>query len=106
MGKVLIWLASGDLAKLRPGIVWGSKAAESGWVDEVRFVVFGAAEQTLVQDDELFEAVLAVQHTTFCKAVADDMQLTESLQAKGGDVVYVGMPIATAINEGWQVLVF
>jgi hypothetical protein len=106
MGRVLIWLASGDLDKLRPAIVWGTKASENGWVEEVRFVVFGAAEQALAKDDDLFESVLSVQHTTFCKAFADDMQLTDDLQAKGGAVVYVGVPIAEAINDGWQVLVF
>lgn len=106
MSKVLIWLASGDLDKLRPGILWGSKASENGWVDEVRFVVFGAAEQSLPQDDELFETVLAAQQTTFCKAVADGMNLTEGLEKKGAEVVYVGVPIADAIRDGWQVLVF
>jgi hypothetical protein len=106
MSKVLIWLASGDLEKLRPGIRWGSKASENGWVDEVRFVVFGAAEQALPKDDELFETVLAVQQTTFCKAVADGMDITDSLEKKGAEVVYVGVPIADAIKDGWQVLVF
>lgn len=106
MSKVLIWLASGDLEKLRPGILWGSKAAENGWVDEVRFVVFGAAEQTLPTDNDLFETVLSVQRTTFCKAVADGMGLTDGLEDKGAQVVYVGTPIAEAIKDGWQVLVF
>lgn len=106
MSKVLIWLASGDLEKLRPGILWGSKASENGWVDTVRFVVFGAAEQTLPTDDELFETVLNAQETTFCKAVADSMDLTDQLQRKGAQVEYVGVPIADAIKDGWQVLVF
>lgn len=106
MSKVLIWLASGDLDKLKPGILWGSKASENGWVDEVRFVVFGAAEETLHQDNELFETVLAAQQTTFCKAVADGMNITDTLEKKGAEVVFVGMPIADAINDGWQVLVF
>lgn len=106
MSKVLIWLASGDLDKLRPGIMWGTNAAERGWVDEVRFVVFGEAERTLPRDDELFESVLSLQQTTFCKAVSDGMGVTGSLQAKGAEVVYVGMPIAEAIKDGWEVLVF
>lgn len=106
MSKVLIWLASGDLEKLRPGIMWGTNAAERGWVDEVRFVVFGEAEKTLPLDDDLFEAVLSVQHTTFCKAVSDNMGVTTDLETKGAEVVYVGMPIAEAIAAGWQVLVF
>jgi hypothetical protein len=106
MTKVLIWLASGDLDKLRPGILWGTNAMGYGWVDEVRFVVFGEAERRLPEDDELFTQVLEAQGTVFCKAVADGMEITDRLEGKGATVQFVGAPIAQAMKEGWQVLVF
>lgn len=57
MSKVLIWLASGERSKLLPGVLWGTNAKRRGWVDEVRVVVFGDSEQTVMQDDELFSMV-------------------------------------------------
>lgn len=106
MHKVLIWLASGDLDKLRPGILWGTNAVKNGWMEEVRFVVFGEAEKVLPTDDALFSAVLEQQGTTFCKAVADTMHITDRLRGKGAQVEYVGAPIAECIHRDWQVLVF
>ena len=106
MTKVLIWLASGDLDKLRPGILWGTNATGYGWVDEVRFVVFGEAERRLPEDDELFTQVVGAQGSVFCKAVADGMEITDALERKGATVRFVGAPIAEAIKNGWHVLVF
>lgn len=106
MSKVLIWLASGERSKLLPGVLWGTNAKRRGWVDEVRVVVFGDSEQTVMQDDELFSMVQEIEDTQFCRHVAENQGTVEQLESKGANVVYVGEPIARAIDEGFTVITF
>jgi len=106
MSKVLIWLASGERSKLLPGILWGTNAKRRGWMDEVRVVVFGDSEQTVMQDDELFNMVQEIEGTMFCRHVAENQGTLEQLEQKGAEVVYVGEHIAKAISDGFTVITF
>lgn len=106
MSKVLIWLVSGERSKLLPGLLWGVNARRHGWVDEVRFVVFGDSEATVMHDEELFSMVQEVQGSLFCRHVAEQAGSVEKLEQMGADVVYVGEPIAEAIRDGYTVLTF
>lgn len=106
MSKVLIWLASGERSKLLPGILWGANAKRHGWVDEVRFVVFGDSEATVMNDEELFSMLHEAQGTLFCRHVAEQAGSVEQLEQMGARVVYVGEPIAEAIRDGFNVLTF
>ena len=106
MSKVLIWLASGDTDKLRPGVLWAVNAQKNGWVDEVRVVVFGPSEQALLHDDELFEQVQQINGSMYCRFVASNEQLVQPLEAKGANVIDVGEPIGRLIREGFEVITF
>lgn len=106
MTKVLIWLASGERGKLLPGILWGVNAKRYGWVDEVRFVVFGDSETTLMNDEELFGMVQEAGGSLFCRHVAEQSGTVEQLERMGADLVYVGEPIADALKDGFNVLTF
>ena len=105
MAKVLIWLASGDMDKLQPGILYGTNARKYDWVDDVQFVVFGESERLMLQHPETF-ALLQDNNTAYCKFVADDMGITQDLKEKGANVVYVGDYISNFIKEGYQVITF
>ena len=106
MAKVLIWLASGDREKLVPGILWGVNAKRNGWVDDVRVIVFGESEKTLIRDEELFGMVQEIEGTLFCRHVAEKEGTVEALEKRGANLTYVGEPIARAISEGYAVLTF
>ncbi|NNJ91225.1 MAG: hypothetical protein HKP55_06095 [Gammaproteobacteria bacterium] len=106
MSKVLIWLVSGDRAKLEPGILWGVNATNSGWVDEVRFVVFGESQKLLLEDQDLFEMVNEIQPSMFCLHLAESQNIKKDLEEKGANLIDVGEPIAEAIKEGFQVITF
>ena len=106
MAKVLIWLASGDKDKLMPGILYGTNAKKNGWVDDVKFVIFGESEKLFAEDDELFNMVSNEVEPVFCKFVSDEMKVSEKLEGKGAKVIYVGDYISKLIKEGYQVLTF
>lgn len=105
MAKVLIWLASGDIEKLQPGILYGTNARKYGWVDDVQFVVFGESERLMLEQPETFE-LLQDNNAAYCKFVADEMGITADLKAKGATIVYVGDYISNFIKDGYQVITF
>jgi hypothetical protein len=106
MSKILIWLASGEKSKLMPGILYGTNAKKYGWVEDVKFVVFGDSEKLLAEDDELFNMVPQDMEPVFCKFVSDEMKISEKLEKKGAKVIYVGDYISNLIKEGYQVITF
>lgn len=106
MTKVLMWLASGDRSKLMPGILWGVNAKRRGWVDEIRVIVFGDSERTLMNDEELFNMVQEIEGALFCRHVAETEGTVGDLEKRGANLAYVGEPIARAIAEGYTVLTF
>lgn len=105
MAKVLIWLASGDMEKLQPGILYGTNAKKYGWLDDVQFVVFGESERLMLTQPDAF-ATLQEQSTAYCKFVSDGMEITPRLEEKGANVIYVGDYISQFIKDGYQVLTF
>ena len=106
MAKVLIWLASGDKEKLMPGILYGTNAKKYGWVNDVKFVIFGESEKLFAEDDKLFNMVPNDVDPVFCKFVSDKMKVSDKLEEKGGKVIYVGDYISKLIKEGYQILTF
>ncbi|MGA1862842.1 hypothetical protein OWM07_08155 [Deferribacter thermophilus] len=106
MAKILIWLASGEKEKVKPGIIYGTNAKKYGWVDDVKFVVFGEAEKLMLEDDELFSKIQDSVETVYCKFVAEEMNITKDLESKGAKVIYVGEYISNLLKEGYQVLTF
>lgn len=106
MAKILIWLASGDIEKLKPGILYGINALKNDWVDDVKFVVFGESEKIIPEETNLFEALQNTEGTTYCKYVADEMGITEDLEKRGAKIEYVGDYISNLVKDGYQVLTF
>jgi len=105
MAKVLIWLASGEVEKLRPGILYGTNARKFGWLEDVQFVVFGESERLMLERQDLFE-LLQDNSTAYCKFVADDMEITPALEEMGAKVIFVGDYISNFIKQGYQVITF
>lgn len=105
MTKILIWLASGEMDKLLPGILYGTNARKHGWVDDVQFVVFGESERLMLDHPATFE-LLQNNNASYCKFVSDDMGITPALEEKGAKIIYVGDYISNLIKEGYQVITF
>ncbi|MGA1847540.1 hypothetical protein [Deferribacter abyssi] len=106
MAKILIWLSSNKKEILEPGITYGINAKKHGWVEDVKFVIFGQAEKLLLEDEELFNKLQEHAEPIFCKYIADQIGITENLKQKGAKIKYVGKYISNLINDGYEVLTF
>lgn len=106
MSKVLIWLASADVDKLKAGVLWATNAQRNQWVDEIRVVVFGPSERVVAEDEALFEQIQGFGGSMYCSHVAETEGLIEALETKGAQLVKVGEPIGRMIRDGYEVITF
>ena len=109
MAKTLIILSTAEKAKVITGLMYALNAAKHGWLDEVRVVFFGPAENLLAEDREVAELALALPesvHPTACRAIADREDLGAAIESAGIPLENVGPPISEMINAGWVPLVF
>lgn len=109
MAQTLIILSTAEKPKLMTGLMYALNAAKHGWLDEVRVVFFGPAENLLAEDREVADLALALRestHPTACRAIADRDGLGEAIEGRGIPLENVGPPISDYINSGWVPLVF
>ena len=107
--KVFVVIASADRRNvLEPGLLYPFNASTKGWMEEVKIIFFGSAEQVAVDDPEvrerIGEALDAGIPVLACKKCADEQGLTEALEAMGVDVIYVGEVMSELFKAGWASL--
>jgi len=108
--RILVILSTAEAGKARTGAMYAVNALRHGWVEDVKLVLFGPAEE-LVLTDEPLQALLddfrAMEETPVaCKFIADRDGLADRLGAMKIDVQYVGKLISDLIREGYVPLVW
>jgi hypothetical protein len=108
--NILVIISSSDVLKARTGIVYATNALKHGWVDDLRLVVFGPAEQVLAQEPVLQEALQTFmeqnQEVAACKAISDMAGVSQGLADLGLQVRYIGELVSRLIGEGYTPLVW
>lgn len=109
--KVFVVLSSGDReVALEVGLVYPFNAKKKGWMDEVKVIVFGPSQKVAANDVEvqgkIKELIGEGIEVLACKRCADEIGITEKLEAAGVKVVYVGSVISGLLKEGWASLTF
>jgi hypothetical protein len=75
----------------------------NGWWDKVTLIVWGATP-LLVSENEVIqgkikEAQEAGVHITACKACADQLGVTDTLEGLGVEVIYWGVPLTELLKN-------
>ncbi len=108
--KLLIIISSSDVAKAKTGLIYATNALKHGWVEEIKLVVFGPAEQVLVNDATLQEALHQFmeqnQEVAACKAISDMAEASDALASLGINVMYVGKYVSDLIKQGYTPMVW
>ena len=109
--KVLVVIASQDReVVLEPGLLYPFNAATKGWMEEVKVIFFGPSEKLAAADPEVQDRIKDVMEAGIqvmaCKKCSDGFGLTETLEALGVEVVYVGGVISELLKDGWASLTF
>ncbi len=109
--KVFVVVTSRDKeASAGVGLRYAFNAATKPWMDEVKIIVFGPAEELAAYDTEvqlkLKDCMKAGIEVLFCKACSDEYGITGMLEEAGFKVIYVGSVISQLLKDGWDSLTF
>ena len=79
-----------------------------GWWEKVTLIVWGASTKLVSEDDNIQklakEALEKGVHITACKACADELGVTETLEKLKIEVKYWGMPLTEILTNGEKLL--
>ncbi len=79
-----------------------------GWWDNVTLIVWGATPLLVSENDaiqaKVKEALDAGVHITACKACADQLGVTETLEGLGIEVIYWGVPLTELLKNNEKLI--
>ncbi len=107
--KLLVIIASSDREKVLTALMYARNTVKFGWLEDVKVMFFGPAENLLVSDEAVsHEAqILAdVVEPIACKFIADRDEISPQIEELGVTVDYVGTRIADLLKEGYVPMVW
>ncbi|MBT3314915.1 MAG: hypothetical protein HN390_09900 [Anaerolineae bacterium] len=108
--KILVIISTSDAGKARTGAMYALNTLKHGWMEEVKIVFFGPAQDLLLVDEELQKQVKEYQEieeaVVACKFISDRDEKSEQLNEFGVQVKYVGEMISNYIREGYVPMVW
>ena len=109
--KVFLVVSSGDREVVKwPALTYALNAKKRKWMDDVKVIIFGPAEELAARDSEIQAKLREVQEAGVevlaCKACSDDWNITDSIERAGFKVEYVGPIISQLLKDGWASLTF
>ena len=79
-----------------------------GWWEKVTLIIWGAPAKLVSEDDNIQklvkEAIEAGVHVTACKACADQLGVTETLENLNIEVKYWGIPLTEILTSEEKLL--
>ena len=108
--KILVIISTSDAGKAHTGAMYALNALKNGWMEEVKIILFGPAQDLLLEDAELQKMLKEYQEieeaVVACKFISDRDEKSEQLTEIGIQVEYVGEMISNYIHEGYVPMVW
>ncbi len=108
--KVVVIIGTAELAKAEAGLMYAVNATKYKWLDDVKLIFFGPAEDLLLADEDLQEMLREFHRhektAVACKFLAEREGSEAGLTAMGMEVSYVGEMISNLIKDGYTPMVW
>ena len=108
--RLVVILSTGEEAKARTGAMYAVNALKHGWMEDVKLIVFGPAQDLLIEGDELGalvrEFISMGEPAVACRVFAERDANDDALRGLGLDVEYVGPLISKHIRDGYVPMVW
>ncbi len=107
--KALVIISTGEVEKALTGLMWATNALRFGWMEDVRVIFFGPAQNLALEDDrvkEMAKGIAEAEKPIFCKFIADRDGNSEQLEQMGMDIQYVGSIISDFIKDGYVPMIW
>ena len=108
--KVLIIISTSDAGKAQTGAMYALNALKNGWMDGVKIILFGPAQDLLLEAENFRSLILEYQEieetVVACKFISNRDEKSEALDKIGIRVEYVGEMISNYIKDGYVPMVW
>ncbi len=107
---VVVWSSEDEMVAKRVVLPYVTNAKKKGWFKDVTLMVWGPSANTIATNKELQtllkDAKDAGVYIEACLACADAYGVTPTLENLGFDMKYIGVPLATYLKTGYNLLTF
>ena len=104
----ILWTNDSIITTEKMVFMYAINAMRYGWWENVTLIVWGATAK-LVAENERIQGLIAEArkngvYVTACKACADQLGVSESLEAHGIEVQYLGTPLTNVLKNDEKLL--
>jgi hypothetical protein len=104
----ILWTNADPVTSEKMVFMYGINGKRRGWWEEVTIIVWGGtvnlvSENQAIQD-LVEEAQLEGVHITACRACADQLGVTETLEDLDIEVIYWGEPLTRLLKDNEKLL--
>ncbi len=108
--RVVVIISTSEVEKARTGMMYAVNAVLKNWLEDVKLIFFGPAQELILEDvimkDFLIQFQEAGGNTTSCKFIADRDEIDKKTVSLGINVEYVGSMISDLIKEGYVPMIW
>jgi hypothetical protein len=99
----VLWTDDNPITAEKMVFMYTVNAMKFGWWEEVTLIVWGATAQLVSENADIQQLIRQAQEAgvtvTACKACADQLGVTEDLEALGIDVQYLGIALTNLLKS-------
>ncbi len=99
----VLWTDDHPITAEKMVFMYTVNAMKFGWWEEVTLIVWGATAQLVSENADIQQLIRKAQEAgvtvTACKACADQLGVTEDLEALGIDVQYLGIALTNLLKS-------
>jgi len=104
----LLWTNDNPITAEKMVFMYTVNSLIHGWWEKVTLIIWGAPTKLVSEDDNIQkmvkEALEAGVHITACKACADQLGVTETLEKLNIEVKYWGIPLTEILTSEEKLL--
>jgi hypothetical protein len=104
----VLWTNDNPITAEKMVFMYTINALKNGWWENITLIIWGAPTKLVSEDiaiqKRIKEALDAGVHITACKACADQLGVTETLENLNIEVKYWGVPLTEILSENERLL--
>jgi hypothetical protein len=107
--KIVVIITSSDKEVIQTALMYTRNTLKFNWLDDVKTILFGPAEQVIANDPELAQEMKEIcsnGEAIACKFISDNEGTSATLAKLGVQIEYVGSLIADLIKDGYVPMVW
>ena len=104
----VLWTSDNLITAEKMVFMYTVNSLVHGWWEQVTLIIWGATARLVNDNPDIQEQIKKAQnagvHVTACKACADQLGVTETLETLNIEVKYWGVPLTDVLKNGEQLL--